>query len=196
MSFLNQALARRKAARLRGERGAVAVEAAIITPLLVLLVFGIVEYGLLFKDSLAVTTAIRSGARTASAEPRQTTFAQDAADQVAKASSALKMANVQALWVYDSQANGAPVGGSLTFGTCTVCVKFTWNATTSHFDQSSSTWTATQQNACVGDPLHDTLGVYMKINHPSITGLIFSNIVIKDHVIMALEPIPSSTGCK
>jgi hypothetical protein len=198
MSFLNHAFSKRKGSRGTSERGAAAVEAALITPLLILLVFGIVEYGMLFKDSLAVTTSIRSAGRMASAEPRITTYAQDAADQVAISGGALKLTNTQALWVYKAKANGFPIGdGSNNFAACTACTKFVWNAGTKHFDVSgTSTWLSTAQNACPGDPLHDSVGIYMSINHASITGLIFSTITIKDHVVLDLEPIPTASGCK
>lgn len=198
MSFLNHAFSRRKGLSGRSERGAAAVEAALVTPLLILLVFGIVEYGMLFKDSLAVTSSIRSAGRMASAEPRLASYAQDAADQVANSGGALKLTNTQALWVYKSKVNGFPLGDSTnTFANCTACTKFTWNASTKHFDQvGTSTWLNTAQNACPGDPLHDSVGIYMAINHASITGLIFSTITIKDHVVMDLEPIPTASGCK
>ncbi|WP_420372033.1 TadE family protein [Pedococcus badiiscoriae] len=51
------------------DRGAAAVEAAIVTPLILLIVFGIMEFGMVFKDTLTVSTSVRAGARTASAEP-------------------------------------------------------------------------------------------------------------------------------
>ncbi|MEZ5176210.1 MAG: TadE/TadG family type IV pilus assembly protein [Acidimicrobiia bacterium] len=52
--------------RNRGERqrGAALVEMAIILPLLITLVFGIVEYGLLFKEKLTVASSTKSAART------------------------------------------------------------------------------------------------------------------------------------
>lgn len=46
------------------ESGAALVEMAIVLPLLILLVFGIVEYGLLFKEKLTVASATTSSART------------------------------------------------------------------------------------------------------------------------------------
>jgi Flp pilus assembly protein TadG len=49
-------------------RGAVLIEAAILLPLLVLLTFGAVEYGLIFRDDLKITTAARSGARIGTAD--------------------------------------------------------------------------------------------------------------------------------
>jgi hypothetical protein len=50
--------------RLFGERGAAMVEMAIVLPLLVVLVFGIVEYGMLFKEKLTIAAAATSSART------------------------------------------------------------------------------------------------------------------------------------
>ena len=46
-----------------GDRGATAVEFALIAPLLVLLVIGIIEYGLWFSDSLSVRQGVREAAR-------------------------------------------------------------------------------------------------------------------------------------
>jgi Flp pilus assembly protein TadG len=194
------ALARARARRRRGEKGAVAIEAAILTPLLLLLVFGIIEFGMLFKDWLAVTSSVRAGARMASAEPRYLSFAQDAADQVAKEGSALKMSDVQELWVYKAQISGTsagyPVGGNSSFTSCTACVKFHWNPSTAKFVPYSNTWAYTTQNACQGDPAHDSIGVYLQISHDGVTGLIFDNMTIKEHTVMSLEPLPATKTCK
>jgi Flp pilus assembly protein TadG len=47
----------------RHEAGAAAVEFAIVLPLLVLLLFGIVEFGLLLYNQQVITNASREGAR-------------------------------------------------------------------------------------------------------------------------------------
>lgn len=46
-------------------RGAVTVEMAIVAPLLVLLVFSILEVGLIIKDALTINQAAREGVRAA-----------------------------------------------------------------------------------------------------------------------------------
>jgi len=48
----------------RGERGAAMVEMAVILPLLLLLVIGILEYGLLFGEKLTIAAATSSATRT------------------------------------------------------------------------------------------------------------------------------------
>ena len=50
---------------LSGEKGTSAVEFAIILPILVMLVFGIFEFGLAFNNYIALTHAAREGARLA-----------------------------------------------------------------------------------------------------------------------------------
>ena len=49
----------------RSERGATLVEFALIVPLLLLLVFGIIEFGFLFNADSNVNQAARAGGRTA-----------------------------------------------------------------------------------------------------------------------------------
>lgn len=50
------------------ERGAAAVEFAIIFPILLLVMFGIVEFGTLMYDQIMVTNSAREGARWGSAQ--------------------------------------------------------------------------------------------------------------------------------
>ncbi len=54
------------------ERGAAAVEFALVLPLLLLLVLGGIDYGIYFSDSAALRDAARAGARTAALEPGAT----------------------------------------------------------------------------------------------------------------------------
>jgi Flp pilus assembly protein TadG len=49
--------------RLRDETGAVAVEFAIVLPLLIVMVFGIIEFSILLFDKAVITNASREGAR-------------------------------------------------------------------------------------------------------------------------------------
>ncbi len=49
----------------RDERGAVVVEFALVLPLLVLFVFGIVEFGRAYNAKIELTSAVREGARAA-----------------------------------------------------------------------------------------------------------------------------------
>lgn len=56
---------RRRNHRFRSEHGQAAVEFAIVAPVLILLLLGIVQCGIVFHDYLAVTDAARSAERQA-----------------------------------------------------------------------------------------------------------------------------------
>ena len=64
----------RDATLLRNEKGASAVEMAIVLPLLLILLFGIIEFGLVLYDKAVITNASREGARygIVSRSPRYT----------------------------------------------------------------------------------------------------------------------------
>jgi Flp pilus assembly protein TadG len=53
-------------ARSRGEGGQALVEFALVLPLLLLILLGIVQFGTVFRDYIALTDATRVGARQAS----------------------------------------------------------------------------------------------------------------------------------
>lgn len=52
----------------RDDRGASALEFAIVVPVLLILLFGMLEYGFVFQAQLAVTHAAREGARMAAVD--------------------------------------------------------------------------------------------------------------------------------
>lgn len=58
--------------RFRGERGAAAVEFALIVPVLVMIVFGIVDFGFAINRDTLVNNAAREGARVGALDPDQT----------------------------------------------------------------------------------------------------------------------------
>ncbi len=53
----------KKMLNIRGQRGAAAIEFAIVLPVLVLLLFGTIEFGLLLYNQQVITNASREGAR-------------------------------------------------------------------------------------------------------------------------------------
>jgi Flp pilus assembly protein TadG len=181
----------------RNESGASLVEAAIILPVVLLIVFGIIEFGLAFKNALTVNSGTRAGVRTASAEPRRPSFHADTAAAVQKAITALPSGSVQELWIYKADADGDPDGGGSAYTSCNTCSVWTWNTATNSFErQPGKDWAPASQNACVGDPNHDAVGVYLKVNHDFVTGFFGSRIALTDHVVMRLEPVPATgTGC-
>ncbi len=173
------------------------VEAAIVTPVVFAMLFGIMELGMLFKDYLGAQAMIRAGVRIAAASPRNATYAQLAADEVQRKGTVVNPAAISQLWVYKANPGDDFPAGRSDFGDCGVCVKFTWDAGTGRFTPLSSSWPASAHNACpeaTGGP-PDRVGVYARVVHPALTGII-GNTTISEGTTMNFEPFPSAVGCK
>ena len=112
----------------------------------------------------------------------------------------MSFSSVKQLWVYKvDPVTDYPIGFT-DFSNCTVCVKFSWNASTAAFVPTGpTTWSYLDQNACssqsIGGP-PDRIGVYLLLNHQSFTKLIFSSINIADASVLSLEPMPVLEVCK
>jgi hypothetical protein len=207
-------LRRRRWLRARqNEQGSVIVEAAIIVPLLIILTFGCIEFGLAFRDSAAVAASTRSGARIAAAMPgvlgnQAATPPVDGFQDAARkaVSDALKdLTKAQPLEVVVFKADpttGLPTGqsGTPNYDACTQCFIYTWNAATKSFNSTptnpSSPWVAGPSSVS-GSQLYDmcngttdAVGVYVRAKQPFITGLWGTKTY--DHVtVMRLEPVGS-----
>jgi Flp pilus assembly protein TadG len=175
------------------DSGAVAVETAVVSMLLIILLFGIVESSFLFKDWLSVSAAARAGARMGASQPRVANFAQASADQVTNSLSDLNPANLQAVWVYKTTALTGPPPA--TCNSSSSCVPFTWNGS-QLTTGSAGNWLNTSQNACAGDPARDSLGVYVKYTHTSPLGFFFNGSTISQSTVMWVEPWTGDVHCK
>jgi Flp pilus assembly protein TadG len=104
--------------RRRGEQGAAAVEFALVAPLLLLLVFGVISYGFMLSFRQALSQGAAEGARAAAVSPYPTSAAKEQA-----ALNAINDAlNVDA---YGVTCGGAAAGSLLKkdgakVGTCSV----------------------------------------------------------------------------
>ena len=212
-------LGRRNNRARRGEQGSVIVEAAIIIPLLVILTFGCIEFGLAFRDSAAVAASTRSGARIAAAMPgvagnQSATPPVDGFQDAARkaVNDALKdLTKAQPVELVIFKANpttGLPIGqtGTPNYDTCTQCYRYQWFSSSKSFSTcttltpacTNTPWVAgpastsgTQLNdACNG--VTDAIGVYVRAQQPFVTGLWGTKTY--DHVtVMRLEPVGSDS---
>lgn len=201
-------MSRSTPSRRRRSRGAAALEAALVTPLIVTMLFGIIEMSFLLKDNVALTSSVRLGGRTASANagagPGATDDAGDcispcsgnnvpklavlAANAIQRGGSALPEDSITEMWVYKANNKGYPGSDGSTTMTCGPnCVKFSWNKTKNQFRYLSGSWTSSTINACPGTG--DAVGIYMKANHAFLTGLLGSTIAIDDRAVFAFEPL-------
>jgi len=203
----------RRRKRGRSERGAVVVEAALVTPILLILMLGIIEMALLMKDDVALTSAVRTGGRTASANASAgpggvneggdcvapcspanvPMFAQLAANAIARGGSALPKDSIQELWVYKANDKGYPgANGQKVWACGSNCVKFKWVDAKDQFRYVSGSWISSSVNACANNS-PDAVGIYMKAQHDFLTGFFTNHVMIEDHSVFAFEPLPTLT---
>lgn len=190
--------------RATDERGAVMVEAALVLPVMVLLVLGIMEFGLLFTSYSTTTAASRSGARLAATAYSQaggsSTQQDQAADAIAAAVSAdlevLNNAEPVGMAIYrvdPGSGDGEPVGGfpgpDMTGGCTTDCIRYSWNASTEEMDRTSGSWS--DADACGVDV--DSIGVYVQTEHSYISGILGQTRDVDGHTVMRLEPLPTDS---
>ncbi|MBV9832101.1 MAG: pilus assembly protein [Marmoricola sp.] len=188
--------------RKRSDRGAVAVEAALVTPILMLLVFGIIEMSLLMRDAAGVNNQVRAGARIAATEAgaglssaNNPALAVDAVTAIQNAGSSMPLDSVNWVLVYQANQYGYPMPTSnQTSMTCTTnCIKYVWNAGSNAFVRQSGTWDTSQINACVNDANRQSVGVAMSARHTWITGLFGSGVDVPARLMMQFEPLPATT---
>jgi hypothetical protein len=206
--------------RSRREDGAVAVEAALVIPLLCLLVFGMIEFAFVMRDYAGVSSMVRTGARIASTgadhgqgdcdtdaaappcAPASTpALAQEAADAIQRSGSVSDPDMINYILVYKANNQGYPgADGNTTMPTScsgySNCVMYTWRAAIDRFRYNSGTWQSTSISACFpgssGHPM-DRVGVYMNATHPMMTGLFGATIGIRDRAVMDFEPLPTQS---
>lgn len=188
------------------------MEFALIAMPLILLLFLIVEASFLMKDYVSVSSAVRSGARTASASAgagqgtcdpgsvdpcspaNAPKLAQAAAAAITTNGTALNSADIEFVMVYkpNPNGNGFPIGQNKLVCSSS-CVKYVWNSSLSRFSFSSGSWASATINACVNDAARDSVGVGMRVNHKPVSGFFGTSFTIEEHTVMQFEPLESST---
>jgi Flp pilus assembly protein TadG len=77
-------------AAIRSEHGQTMTEFALVLPLLVMLLFGIIQFGVTFNHYLTLTDAVRAGARKAAVSRHEKDPVAVTVDQVRRAATDLK----------------------------------------------------------------------------------------------------------
>lgn len=185
----------------RGERGATLVESALITPVLLLFVFGIFEFGFAFRDYLTVANAARDGAREVSVAGNSGDADYRMLRAIERASAALPDDGLEQIIVFKATGPGdtpdpACFSGSVS-GVCNVYTPSDFNRAADEFgcngpstvtpNAPDDAWCPTDREVSVGSGL-DYVGVWVTTTHTYITGLFGSSIDLDDQLILKVEP--------
>ncbi len=189
----------------RGDTGATLLESAIITPVLMLFVFGIFEFGFAFRDYLTVANATRDAAREASVSGDSVDADYRMLRAVQRGAAALPDGALEQIVIWDASGPGDSVpsacvsGGSQT-GVCNVYTpadiavpehQFGCQKTSDGdpYDSPDRFWCPNDREVSVssGNPL-DYVGIYIRTTHQYITGLFGDDVVFEDTMILRVEP--------
>jgi hypothetical protein len=181
----------------------------MLVPILVLLTFGAIEYGLIYKDELRLTTAARSGARIGVADKDSTGLVVNNDDdyQILQAVySALGPLASKVVYVsiYNAgtDANGGPPAGCSGAGAvsqysangaqCDVWASGDFNLTAAQVEGSSKyVWLSQYRQVTLNttDGIEPTyLGVAIQTTHSYVTGLFGSSRTISEGSVFRFEP--------
>lgn len=178
------------------QRGAAAVEAAIIVPLLVFLTFGILEFGLYWQQSHTFNDAARSAARLGATMAREPDYEMRMIEELTEVVQALPDNSIEEVTFYKaSPTTGDPITG--TVESCTVdCWRFTWNEATRTFTKvSGPEWPPLEMSACGDEASTDYIGVWIQGWYESLTGMI-GRRQVTETTVLRLEPVPLSVTCE
>ncbi|MFN8041530.1 MAG: TadE/TadG family type IV pilus assembly protein [Acidimicrobiales bacterium] len=206
--------------RWQGDQGVALVEAALITPVLLVLLLGMLDTAYLYRDYLTSGEAVADGAKVGAIQGNKTTSTGATADYTIIAAmrqdtATLRPADIDRIVIFKANAStyGSPLAqvpaqcktsaGPVT-NTCNVYVPLVafYQVQTGNADyfkclaggQPACGWNPLLTTAPSGRPDGPTpydiayLGVYMKLKHKNLTGLLGASKDIEVASIARLEP--------
>jgi Flp pilus assembly protein TadG len=189
----------------------VLVESAFVFPVLVLLVFGILEYGLAFLNASSVTSASRTGVRSMAAASKQPGYQTLVIEAVRTDLATLRSSTPLEIWIYKAipagtTGAGRPLNGDGTWNPsgcpAASCERYTFSTATGTWTKVSGNFPSSAQNACFvgagpGTPAQypDTVGVFVRARYDFATRLFGQSLTLEDYTAMRLEPVPTASGC-
>ena len=183
------------------DRGAVLIEAAFVFPIVMMIFFGIIEFGLAFKDYLSAANGTLSGARVATTAGDDAMADYDILQAIARNADLIPTDQILSIVIFEATGPNDTLptqcsGGSSSPGRCNVYTGADLTRPESDFGCDETTdldlsWCpgdrkVNSTTATGGPP--DYVGIYMRVNHPYVTGLFGATITITDTTIMRIEP--------
>ena len=189
------------------ERGQGLVEFAMLVPVFMLLLLGLLEFGFVFDHTMTVSYATREGARSASAfaQGNATTVPCASIDQniVAAVQRVLKapgslvtVSNISNITIYKASSSGTPVANASNVWTYSAGNGPSVDGANLDFVQGTVQWDACSR---VGGSSPDSIGVSITYDYRFVTPLSAAlgffgppggaGLTIRDRTVMALNPI-------
>ena len=188
-------------------RGVAMIETVLVLPFLVTLMVGILEFGMAWRDSIAVSTALRQSARTSASQGASGSSDYYALQALNAGLAGLPSDAIRRIVVYNATTNSAPdptclsltaPGGQTGARACNV-----YNA--SALILASTSFSSTATGSCPADAVDryycpltrkviqsagvDAVGVYIEVKHDFASRIFGAGLTIRDKFIVRLEPV-------
>ena len=193
----------------RSERGAALVEAAIVLPVVLTLLLGVMEFGFIWKDDLAIANGVHTAVRIGAADGSAQYADYDILQQLKSGTTALPTGAVIAVIVWEANANntvptsctaliGSDANPNASSGVSGLCNYYrgtdVTGLTQASFTNSCTTgpdhyWCPSSRlHVLSGSAVPDLVGVYIRINHNYVTRILGTSRTLSDQAIMRIEP--------
>ncbi len=197
----------------RSDRGVVILEAALVSLLVFLLLFGTIEFGLVYRDYLTVGDAAGSGARQGSVMGKKVTSTGTNADYeiikaVREATAGINPDDIERIVIFKGTPggggsptsqiplacrNGTPLSGRCNVFEPTLAFLEIQNGNAAYFDcaqtpaSPSCSWPPSTRKDGPAPPDVEYIGVWIRVKHAAITGLFGAVFVLEDATVSRLE---------
>ncbi|MEL6984030.1 MAG: TadE family protein [Actinomycetota bacterium] len=190
-----------RSSRHRGERGAALIEAAIVIPVFVLIVFFILELGLLFRDSLTTDNASREGARAASTRGNEADADYFILRTVEHGMEAMGLRRLDYVVVFRATGPSDTVPNNCrTASQAGLCNRYTAADFFAEIDDAAgndtgnfrcgsldAAWCPTTRETSLSAGT-DFIGIHVQTQHEFITGLFTNGQSLGETTILRIEP--------
>lgn len=188
-------------------RGVAMIETVLILPFLVTLMVGILEFGVAWRDSIVVSTALRQTARTSASQGASGWSDYYALQALNAGLAGVPSDAIRRIVVYNASTNAAPdptclsliaPGGQTGARACNVYSAtalilapsaFSSSATGSCPADAVDRWFCPLTRRVIQASGTDAVGVYVEVRHDFASKIFGSGLTIKDKFIVRLEPV-------
>ncbi len=189
---------RRLGHRARSQRGAAIVEAVLITPIFLLILFGTFEFSLALRDYLALQSGARAAVRVGStsgnagmADFDMLAAYREGAKALQGSSTLSEIVVWKATGPNDTLSNSSACRTASVAGLCNRYTASSLTEPSTKFGCGTGTldgyWCPTTRKVRQSDP-PDYIGVYVRIVHQNPTGIFGASRTFVEQNVMRLEP--------
>lgn len=196
--------------RFSGDRGAVIPEFALVAPVLILFMLGVLEFGWAWRQTTDIESAVRGAVRQAANLGDARSADYFALQSYWAGMAKTKNITVERVVIYKTlSSNGDPINsscftqstsgsGSGISNSCNIYGRLQLQTMLpSNFNNLTGSscsgsawdrfWCPTARNADQGDP-PDYLGVFTRVTYDTVTNIYGSSLTIEDRAVMRIEP--------